>query len=426
MAQTSQSATRRPRSPFPPGGRHWPDLEEEMKARSAKDKDFRHGRTAIFFFYAEQEAYEIGKKAYYEHFSENALGNGRAYAGLASMERDVLDYGLDMLHAPNTGRGVFTTGGTESIFLGMKAARDFHRATREKRAGRRHNIVMPVSGHPAFDKAAIVMDVDIRRAPLRADRRVDVAAMRELVDADTMAIVGSAPCFPHGVIDPIEEIGRIADEHGVWLHVDSCVGGWIAPFFERIGRDIPTFDFRVPGVRSMSADLHKFGFCPKPASTVFFRSSEDVDRSTFRLGAWPSGLYTTTTFCGTRPGGAVAAAWAVLNHMGTSGYENAARGLAAMVDAYVGGLTAIEGLEMWAKPDVTILNFGSNQFDIYAVAEQMLKRDWLPGLTSVPRGMQTMLSMQHAPVMDQYLSDLRESIAAVRQAGAVGTIKATY
>lgn len=420
------SKTKRPRSPFPAGGKHWPELQHEMAERSARDKDFFHGRTAIFFFYAEEEAYEIGKKAFYEHFSENALGNGRAYLGLASMERDVLDYGLDMLHAPETGRGVFTTGGTESIFLGIKAAREFHRATRKERAGRRHNIVMPVTAHPAFDKAALVMDVDIRRAPLRADLRANVEEMRKLIDEDTMALVGSAPCFPHGVIDEISAIGRLAEEANIWLHVDSCVGGWIAPFFRRIGRDIPVFDFEVPGVRSISADLHKFGFCPKPASTVFFRDGEDADRSQFRLDGWPSGLYVTSTFCGTRPGGAVSAAWAVLNHMGTAGFERAARNLSSLVDSYVAGLTAIDGIEMCAKPDVTILNFTSKAFDMYAVAEQMQKRDWLPGLTRTPRGMQTMLAMHHAPIREKYLADMRESVAAVKEAGTVGTIKATY
>jgi sphinganine-1-phosphate aldolase len=414
------------RRPFPRGGVKWDALRDEMRERTARDFDFRGGKTSIFFFYADQETYEIGKNAFFEYFSQNALGSTRAYPGLATMERDILDYGLDLLSAPQSGKGVFTTGGTESIFLGIKAAREFHRSKNVSAPGKKLNIVMPVSAHPAFDKAAIVMDIDIRRAPLLGDRRADVRAMRQLVDRDTMALVGSAPCFPHGVIDSIDDIGAIAVEHDVWLHVDSCVGGWVAPFFKRIGRSIPNFDFRSPGVRSISADLHKFGFCPKPASTVFFRNADDLARSTFKLDAWPSGTYITATFCGTRPGGAVAAAWAVLNHLGTTGFEDVARRMSAMTDQYVAGIRAIDGLQMWAEPDVTVLNFGSTEFDIYAVAEQMKARGWLPGLTRDPKGMQTMLAMHHEPAREQYLADLRECARTALETNAKGTIKATY
>ncbi len=414
------------RARFPEGGRDWPDLQHEMRERAAGDADWRGGRTAIFFFLAEQEAYDVGKRAYMEFFSENALGAARAYPGIGQMERDVLDYGMDLLSAPAGARGVFTTGGTESILLAVKAARERHRARRGVGPGRPLNIVMPVTGHPAFDKAAILMDVEVRRAPLRADRRVDVEAMRGLIDADTMLLVGSAPCFPHGVIDPISEIDALAAAADVWLHVDACVGGWIAPFFERVGRGTPVFDFRNTAVRSISADLHKFGFAPKPASTVFFRDGEDLDRSTFRLGYWPSGLYTTATMSGSRPGAAVAAAWAVLNHLGTAGYERAARNLAAVVDRYVEGLEAIPGIELWARPDVTIVNFGSRDFDIYAVAEQMKARRWIPGLTSEPKGMHTMLSMQHEPARETYLNDLRACVEAVRASEATSNLTATY
>lgn len=412
------------RSPFPRTGRAWPELQSEMRSRSAGNADWRGGRTAIFFFMADEEAYQVGKRAYMEFFSENALGAARAYPGLATMERDVLDYGLDMLHAPDGAKGVFTTGGTESILLAVKAAREHHRATHG--AGRPLNLVMPVTGHPAFDKAAILMDIEVRRAPLTGDRRGDVAALRKLIDADTMMIVGSAPCFPHGVIDPIGELSAVAQEAGVWLHVDACVGGWVAPFFERIGRGTPVFDFRNAGVRSISADLHKFGFAPKPASTVFFRNEAELDRSIFRLGYWPSGLYTTATMSGSRPGAAVAAAWAVINHMGVEGYERAARSLAKMVDAYVEGISAIPGLQFWAKPDVTIINFGSTEFDIYAVAEQMRGKGWIPGLTSEPRGMHTMLAMQHEPARESYLADLRASVDAVRATQAQSGLTATY
>ncbi|MGY6537078.1 MAG: pyridoxal phosphate-dependent decarboxylase family protein [Pararhodobacter sp.] len=414
------------RHPFPAGGTAWPELESHMRAVSEQDADWRGGRVPLFVFKNDAETYEIGRKAYFAFFSENALGRKRAFHGIGQMEEEVLGYGLDLFGAPEGAAGAFSSGGSESIFMAMKAARDAWRAAHAGRTSsgaadtgaRALNIVMPITAHPAFDKAADAMDLEIRRAPLTADRRGDVAAMAAMTDARTIAIIGSAPCFPHGVIDPIQALSDLAVERGLWLHVDACVGGWMAPFFARIGRGTPAFDFRFPGVRSLSADLHKFGFCPKPASTVFYRDAADLERATFRADAWPSGAFATPTLMGTRPGGAVAAAWAVLNHLGTSGYEEAARRLGAMTDAYVAGLRAIDGITLWATPDLTIINYGSESLDIYAVAKQLQARGWVPGLTRDPKGIHAMLSMLHEPARADYLADLARAVAQVRAEGA--------
>ena len=219
------------RNTFPKGGRDWPDLQRDIRARSAGDLDWEHGRTPLFVFRNDQETYEIGRNAFFECFSENALGRKRAFFGIASMEKDVLDYGLDLFSAPESAVGAFTTGGTESIFIAMKAARDAYRDKHPSQRGETLNIVVPITVHPAFDKAADAMDFEILRAPLRDDKRVDTAEMKKLINDRTIALVGSAPCFPHGVVDPIDELSAIALEAGVWLHVDACVGGWIAPFF---------------------------------------------------------------------------------------------------------------------------------------------------------------------------------------------------
>ncbi|WP_143596413.1 pyridoxal phosphate-dependent decarboxylase family protein [Tistlia consotensis] len=399
-----------------------------MRARSAGDVDWRRGRTPLFVFFNDEETYEIGREAYFEFFSENALGRKRAFFGIGSMEREVLDFGLDLFSAPEGAEGVFSCGGSESIFLALKAARDARRAEKGIAPGEgRMNVVMPITAHPAFDKAAAAMDLELRRGGLRADRRADPAALRPLIDERTIAIVGSAPCFPHGVIDPIEELSALALEAGVWLHVDACVGGWLAPFFTRIGRSTPAFDFRFPGVRSISADLHKFGFCPKPASTVFYRDAEDLARASFVADAWPNGRFETATLVGTRPGGAVAGAWAVLNHLGESGFRRTAERLAAMVDGYVAGIRAIPGLELWAEPDLTIINYGSRELDIFRVAEAMGANGWLAGLTREPKGLHAMMSMLHEPVREEFLAQLAEAVETVRAAGTgVSGLQATY
>jgi len=418
----------RQRARFPAGGRDWDDLRRDMRARAADDIDWRHGRAPLFVFFNDQETYEIGRKAYFEFFTENALGRKRAFFGLAEMEQEVLDYGLDLLNAPSDAAGAFTSGGSESIFLAMKAARDAWRA-RHPGAGRRQplNIVMPMTAHPAFDKAADVMDLELRRGELRPDRRADSDSLRPLIDEHTIALVGSAPCFPHGVIDPIDELSALAVAHDVWLHVDACVGGWMAPFFTRIGRSTPDFDFRFAGVRSITADLHKFGYCPKPASTVFYRSAEDLARAMFVADAWPNGRFETATLAGTRPGGAVAGAWAVLNHLGEAGYRRAAERLAAMVDGYVAGIEAIDGLKLWARPDLSLINYGSDEIDIFAVAEAMQNRGWLSALTRAPKGMHAMLSLFHEPVREEFLGQLALAVDDVRASAAgSGGIEAVY
>ena len=207
---------------------------------------------------------------------------------------------------------------------------------------------------------------------------------------------------------------------------DSCVGGWIAPWFRANGRPVPDFDFALPGVRSISADLHKFGFCPKPASTVFYRDAGDLARATFKADAWPNGRFETATLAGTRPGGAVAAAWAVLNHLGEAGYRRIAARLAAMTDAYVDGIEAL-GMRTIARPDLTILNFTADDADIFRVAELMQDRGWLPGLTRAPKGLHLMMSLLHEGAREDYLRDLGTALQAVR-GGAAGAarIEATY
>jgi glutamate/tyrosine decarboxylase-like PLP-dependent enzyme len=245
--------------------------------------------------------------------------------------------------------------------------------------------------------------------------------MKALIDEDTMLLVGSAPCYPHGVFDRIGDIGKLAETQGIWLHIDACVGGWIAPFFQRIGRPIPDFDFRVRGVRSISADLHKFGFCPKPASIVFYRDRADMERARFVADAWPSGVFQTSTLVGTRPAGSVAGAWTVLNHLGIAGYEKAARRLAETVDAYVVDISGLEELTFWAKPDLSIINFGSESVDINSVAQEMGGFGWLPALTRRPEGMHVMLSLFHAPAREAFIGDLRRSIEAVKRTGKAQT-----
>jgi glutamate/tyrosine decarboxylase-like PLP-dependent enzyme len=332
---------------------------------------------------------------------------------------------LDLFHAPEGADGFMSTGGTESTVLAVQSCRNWTRAQR-KDPRHRGTLVLPVSAHPAFDKGARLMDLDVRRIPVGADFRADVAAMEAAIDDDTIMIVGSAPAFPYGMIDPIAALGAVAQKRGVWLHVDACVGGYLAPFARMIGRDIPDFDFAVAGVSSLSADLHKFGFCPKPASTVFFRTADKAQHGFFDFDGWPSGRFLTATIVGTRPAGGVAAAWATMQFLGRQGYMDIARSLMGFIDAYRAGIGAIGGLSVLGDPHLSIVAYRSEEFDIFRVAELMQQKGWLPGLVQRPKAIHRMMSMIHAPSLDEYLSDVRAAVGVVRQAGGEAAIRATY
>ena len=240
------------RQRLPDAGTPWTDLATRMKDMASGDVDWRHGRAAVYVFDPGPDVLAVQREAYTMFMAENGLGP-RAFPSLAAMERAVVDFGLGLLNAPDDADGTMTSGGSESILLAVKTARDY--AAAHGMDVTRGEIVAPFSAHPAFDKAAHLMGLKLVRVPLGADLLPDLAAMNAAIGPRTFMMVGSAPCFPYGLIEPIAALGRIAQTHGLWLHVDSCVGGYFAPFAAMNGEDVPPFDFRVAGVMSMSADL---------------------------------------------------------------------------------------------------------------------------------------------------------------------------
>ncbi len=407
----------RARTTFPAHSLPHGEIVSALERMRRADADWRGGRVPLYVFGSLPEIEAIGREAYLAFFSENALGSRRAFKSLARMEEEVADMALDLFHAPPGATATMTSGGTESILLAVKAGRDFAR-TRSEQPLTRGNLVLPETAHPAFDKAALLMDLEVRRVAVASDLRADVGAMAAAIDHETILLGGSVPCFPYGCIDPIAGLSELALSRRVWLHVDACVGGYLAPFARDLGRPIPEFDFALPGVTSLSADLHKFGFCPKPASTIFFRDTRRADAARFDLDVWPGGRFRTDTFVGTRPGGAVAAAWAVLNFLGRDGYRDLARRLLVMRDAYIAGIEAIPGMRVLGRPELTILAFGSGAVDMAAVARAMEARGWVPGLVRKPPGLHMMASLLHEPVRNRYLEDLAAAVAAAPPANA--------
>lgn len=395
---------------------------EDMRAG---DADWRGGRVPLYVFSGPPDVQEIGKSAFNLFFTENALGARRAFPSLLRMEQEVIGMGLDLFHAPEGAAGNMTSGGTESILMAVKACRDWSRSMRGDRQFR-GTILAPETAHPAFDKAAALMDLTVRRVPARADYRADVAAMAAAVDADTMMLVGSAPCFPFGVIDDLSGLSELAVRHGLWLHSDACVGGWMAPFAAEIGRDIPAFDLGLPGVSSLSADLHKFGFCPKPSSAVFYRSAELHAFQEMVFDVWPSGRFGTQTLVGTRAGGAVAASWAVLRYLGREGYRRIATEVLAMRDAYIADLTRIPGMVIRGRPELANIAFGCDDIDMGQVSTRLGELGWVPGMVRDPPSLHLMMSLHHADAREAYVRDVTACVAAVRAGGRGVSAEVTY
>jgi glutamate/tyrosine decarboxylase-like PLP-dependent enzyme len=398
-------------SPLPKAGIPSEELDRLMAEARAGDVDWRRGRIGVYVHFAGDDVLEVAKRAYLAFFSENGLGPA-AFPSLARFERDVIAMTLGLLHGGPQARGSMTSGGTESIFLAVRSARDESR--RLKPHVEHPLIVAPQTAHPAFDKAAQFLGVRVVRVPVAKDFRADPEAMEKAIGPETIMLVGSAPAFPHGVVDPIAELGAVAERHGVWLHVDACVGGFIAPFAKRLGAPIPDFDFAIPSVTSISADLHKYGYTAKGASTILYRDEAAFSNQAYTFTDWPRGRYATNTLIGTRPGGAIAAAWAVMNYLGEEGYLRVTERVLATRRAFEEGVTQL-GLEVWGKPELSIIGYGSSQLDIFAVAERMERRGWYVGKLLEPPGLHLMLNLTHEPIVVEYMTDLEASLKEVRR-----------
>lgn len=409
---------------MPVKGRSWRDVQADLKARGAGDAKWRDGKTAVYVFNAGPDIEQVQHEAYTSFMSENGLGP-LAFPSLAQMEREVIEMALSVLHGPDGATGAMTSGGTDSITMAVKTARDFARA--ERGLSGPANIVLPQSAHPAFDKAAHLMDITVRRVPLKTDGsyEADSHAMGEACDEATVMMVGSAPNFPHGIIDPIAALGDVAEAKDVWLHTDACVGGYFAPFARMNGVEVPPFDFEVPAVKSMSADLHKYGYAAKGASTVLFRSQALYDCMPFANRNWSGAPMTTPTLAGTRPGGAISAAWAVMNVLGEEGYREKQGLVCATRERVEEGVHKL-GFEVLGRPVLGLVAFRHPELDNYAIYGEIYRRGWFTSITTEPPSLHLMLSPKHAEVVDAYLEDLTKAVETVASGKTGEAVEARY
>lgn len=397
---------------FPTESQSAQEVLDAIRARRDRDADWKGGRTFSLVYHPDDDELDRLQEAVaVEYLHENAL-NPFAFPSLTEMEAEVIEWSSALVNGPGHGR--LTSGGTESIFLAVQTMRDHARAER--------GIAEPVlltaeTAHPAFAKACKYLDVEQVRVPVGADGRADVSAMAAAIDDRTAMIVGSSPCYPYGVVDPIPELAAAASAAGVLCHVDACLGGFLLPFWERIGEDVAPWDFRVDGVTSMSADIHKYGWTFKGASLVLYRDKDLLKHQFFLYDDWPGGLYASATTAGTRAGAPIAAAWATMRHLGIPGYERLATELRDTVVRFRDGVAAIDGLRLTHEPDLSLFEFTVDSaehgpgpgLDIGAIGDVMDDRGW--HLDRQQGGLHLMLWPYHANVADEFLADLADAVA---------------
>ncbi len=350
------------------------EIFKRLEEFRRNDVDWRSGRTFGYVYDPGREAMEVGKQAFMNFLTENAL-DFTVFPSLLKLENELTAMSAAHVNGDDQVVGNFTSGGTESIILAVKACRDYFRAKRPEIE--RPEMVLPTTGHAAFHKAAHYLDVNVASVPVNPeDFRADPLLMEEAITSNTIMIVGSAPSYAHGVVDPIRDLGKAALDHNLWLHVDACVGGFMLPYFKRVGATFPDFDFSVPGVSSLSMDLHKYADAPKGASIVLYRSKELRRRQIFACASWTGYTVVNNAVQSSKSGGPMAAAWAVLNFIGDDGYLEIARQKLEATNRLAQGIGRIEGLRLMAGPDMCMLSFTSDSINVFHIIDEMNARGW--------------------------------------------------
>ena len=395
---------------LPERGRPREAVLAEIETMASRERvRWEDGRASGAVYHGDREHVEFLNRVYAIQSQSNPL-HVDLWPSATKFEAEIVAMTAHMLGGDQEVGGVVSSGGTESIMLAVKAHRD--------RAGvERPQMVLPETAHAAFDKASHCLGVEAVHVPVGPDFRADVAATADAITDRTILVVGSAPSYPHGAIDPIEELSELARERGIGFHTDACLGGFLLPFAERLGHPVPPFDFRLPGVSSMSADTHKYGYAAKGTSVVLYRGAELRHAQYFAFTEWPGGLYMTPTFAGSRPGALSAACWAAMTSIGEDGYRDAARRILETAAQIRTGIEGIDGLRVLGDP-LFCIAFATedDELAIYRVMDAMSGRGWSLNGLHRPPAVHICTTLRHtAPgVAERFVSDLRAGVAQVR------------
>lgn len=386
-------------------------LDEMERLKAIEEARWKEGRVSGAVYHGDTAHIDFINRVYALHSQSNPL-HADIWPSTTKFEAEIVAMTAHMLNAPSGACGAVSSGGTESILLAMKTYRDWARATK---GITEPEMIAPTTAHAAFDKAAQYFNIKMHRIPVGDDFRADVAAMRDAITPNTIVMIGSAPPFPHGIVDPIEELSELAREHGFGFHTDGCLGGFLLPWAEKLGYPVPGFDFRLPGVTSISADTHKYGYAAKGTSVVLYRDADLRHFQYFTSTDWPGGLYFSPTFAGSRPGALSAACWAAMVSLGESGYLRAAKAILETASKIKNGIREISELQLCGDP-LFVVAFMSKSLDIFQIMEYMTHKGWgLNGLHS-PSAVHICVTLRHTQlgVAEQFIADLKDTVAYVK------------
>eukprot|EP01087_Luapelamoeba_hula_P024134 TRINITY_DN907_c0_g1_i1.p1 TRINITY_DN907_c0_g1~~TRINITY_DN907_c0_g1_i1.p1 ORF type:complete len:576 (-),score=82.68 TRINITY_DN907_c0_g1_i1:103-1740(-) len=380
-------------------------FEAVEKLQAIKATNYKEGRVSGAVYHAGADVSRLAVRAYETFLWSNPL-HADLFPAVRRMEAEIVSMVLRMFNGGADACGTTTSGGTESILMAVKAYRDY---AKEVRGITEPELVVPVTAHCAFDKACYYYNIKIIHVPVdEKSRKVNVHAMRRAITSNTIALVASAPQFPHGIIDDVQAVALLARQKGIGLHVDSCLGGFLLPFMSKAGFPLAPFDFRVPGVTSISCDTHKYGYTPKGSSVVMYSTRKLRAYQYFVVTNWPGGVYASPTIAGSRSGAILAACWATMVHIGEEGYVACTREIVSATRKIAEGVKGIHGLKLMGNPEVSVVGIGSDKFDIYRLSGALTKRGWNLNALQFPPSIHICVTYTNKDRADDLIADLTE------------------
>lgn len=400
---------------FPQEGAAPADILDSLNARKSGDVPWSEGRVFAYIYDAGEEAKQLLMDAFNLYFMENGL-DPTSFPSCMELEKDVIGMAVDLVNGGDDATGTFTSGGTESILLSLKTTRDYYRDVRPDIT--EPEILMPTTAHPAFHKACQYFDLRAVTVEVDDDFCAIPGKMEAAITPNTILLVGSAPSYAHGAIDPIRELGEIALRHELRFHVDCCVGGMYLPFAKELGYDIPDFDMSVPGVTQLSMDFHKWGYAAKGASCILYKDRAIRRYQIFSYANWTGYAVINPGVTSTKGGGPIAACWAILRHLGRDGYLRLVDAAQSASRKIVDAVAEIDGLEVMGKAQINMLALRATDFDIFPLSDEMKDRGWFIqpqfGFANSSENMHLSVGYHNAHQIDDFVKDLREVTAKVR------------
>lgn len=381
-------------------------VDEHLALGNYKWKD---GRVSGAVYYYDPKLVEFVQAVYGKASYTNPL-HSDIFPGVCKMEAEVIRMTATLFHGDSNSCGTMTTGGTESLIMACKAYRDY--AVHE-RGVTKPNIVMPVTAHSGFDKAAQYLGLFVKTVRVSPKTwTVDIAAMERAINRNTIMLVGSAPNYPYGTMDDIEAISKLGLKYNIPVHVDACLGGFLIVFMRRAGYPLPPFDFSLEGVTSISADTHKYGFAPKGSSVILYSHTKYRKHQYTVTTDWPGGIYGSPSVNGSRAGGVIAATWATLLRFGEDGYTEATKAIIDTTRYVEQSLRKIKGIFIFGTPATSVIALGSKDFDIFRLSGALNGLGWNLNNLQYPSGVHIGLTYMHTKegVADQFISDVREQV----------------